>query len=68
MLKPIYDQAAQALADTPTGMLGSVDCEAADTVNIRSRFPVTKYPTIKPFRKGGNPLKIEYACPNTRTH
>ena len=60
MVKPIYAQAAELLIDTPMAALASVDYESAETQGIRQRIEVTKYPTFKPFRRGGVALKSEY--------
>jgi hypothetical protein len=60
MVKPIFAEAAALLADTPTAQLAAVDYENGDSAGIRQRVAVTKYPTFKPFRRGGVPLKAEY--------
>jgi len=59
MLKPIYAAAARQMASMPNVRLGSVNCEADDTVEARESNHISKYPTIKVFRRGVA-LKSEY--------
>eukprot|EP00041_Stephanoeca_diplocostata_P036423 m.1330613 g.1330613 ORF g.1330613 m.1330613 type:complete len:445 (-) comp24862_c0_seq7:3032-4366(-) len=59
MLKPIYAQTASQLKDEPRVRLGSIDCEAPDTAATRTANHISKYPTIKIYRRGV-PLKSEY--------
>lgn len=59
MLKPVYAAAARELAGEGNVRLGSIDCEAADTVQTRQANHISKYPTIKVYRRGVA-LKSEY--------
>ncbi len=59
MLKPVWQDAADSLASNARVKLARVDCEAADTTRIKTSNHVSKYPTIKIFRRG-HALKQEY--------
>lgn len=59
MLEPIWIQAAQAIDTNTPAILATVDCMAENTVKLRERFGIGKFPTIKVFRKG-HVLKSEY--------
>eukprot|EP00048_Salpingoeca_helianthica_P009906 m.142611 g.142611 ORF g.142611 m.142611 type:complete len:1423 (+) comp14974_c15_seq10:957-5225(+) len=58
-LRPAYEQASMLLGDSVNARLARVDCEAHDTMRLRERFHINKYPTLKIFRKG-SVLKNEY--------
>lgn len=59
MLKPVFAASARLLSDIPNVRFGSINCEAPDTVESRTKNHINKYPTIKIYRKGV-PLKQEY--------
>merc|ERR1719198_621949 len=59
MLKPVYAATAATLANENSVRLGSIDCEAHDTAVSRDKNHISKYPTIKIYRRGV-PLKSEY--------
>ena len=59
MLKPIYAASAKEMSDMGSVRLGSINCEGDDTVATREGNHISKYPTIKVFRRGVA-LKSEY--------
>eukprot|EP00039_Didymoeca_costata_P023795 m.8304 g.8304 ORF g.8304 m.8304 type:complete len:448 (+) comp3868_c0_seq1:118-1461(+) len=59
MLKPVFAETARLLAKYPNVGLGSINCESSDTVVTREKYHISKYPTIKVFRRGVA-LKAEY--------
>lgn len=59
MLKPIYAASAKEMGEMNQVRLGSINCEADDTVATREGNHISKYPTIKVFRRGVA-LKSEY--------
>jgi endoplasmic reticulum resident protein 44 len=56
-LKPIYEKAADALANTPGVKLAYADCVAHN--DICTKYRVSKYPTMK-FVRSGELMKSEY--------
>jgi len=59
MLKPIFAAAARQVSELGNVRLGSINCEGSDTEVTREKYHISKYPTIKIFRRGVA-LKSEY--------
>jgi len=59
MLKPIFAAAARQVSGLANVRMGSINCEGSDTEVTREKYHISKYPTIKVFRRGVA-LKSEY--------